>query len=60
MIDKLLPSELDEFEQLMEAPDPEVYLWITGGVAPPPAYDCPVLHRLRAFHQRGGHISERA
>ena len=60
MIDRLSASELDQFEHLMHAPDPELYVWIVGEVAPPPAYDCPVLHSLRAFHQRGGHIGERA
>lgn len=40
---------LDAFERLLDAPDQEVYLWITGQAAAPAAYDTPTLARLRAF-----------
>jgi antitoxin CptB len=40
---------LDAFERLLDAPDQDVYLWITGQAAAPPAYDTPTLARLRAF-----------
>ena len=40
-------AELDEFERLMEAPDPEVLSWITGEAAMPPEFDTPLLARLR-------------
>jgi antitoxin CptB len=59
-IDRLSAAELDQFEHLMQAPDPELYVWIAGDVMPQPAYDCPLLHRLRDFHRRGGPIGERA
>ena len=45
-------AELDEFEQLMERPDPEVYDWIAEREAPPPEHDTPLLARLREY--RGG------
>jgi antitoxin CptB len=59
-IDRLSDAELDEFERLMHAPDPELYLWIAGDTTPPPEYDGPLFHRLRDFHRRGGHIGARA
>ncbi|MPZ58687.1 MAG: succinate dehydrogenase assembly factor 2 [Rhizobiales bacterium] len=59
MIARLSAAELDDFERLMHAPDPELYVWIAGEVAPPAPYDCPLLHRLRDFHKQGGHIGER-
>jgi antitoxin CptB len=41
---------LDAFEALLEAPDQDVYLWITEEGAPAPAeYDTPLLAQLRAF-----------
>jgi antitoxin CptB len=41
-------AELDEFERLMEAPDPEVLSWITGETPTPAAYDTPLFARLAA------------
>ena len=35
----------------MEAPDPEIFLWLTGSVATPANYDTALLRRLRAFHR---------
>jgi antitoxin CptB len=41
-------AELDEFERLMDAPDPEVLSWITGEAPTPPEFDTPLFARLRA------------
>jgi len=41
-------ADLDEFERLLDAPDPQVLAWITGEEAPPPDFDTPLLRRLRA------------
>ena len=41
-------AELDEFERLMEAPDPEVLSWITGEAPTPPEHDTPLFARLCA------------
>jgi antitoxin CptB len=41
---------LDDYERLIDAPDPDLYDWIVGGHTPPPPYDTPLLARLRAFH----------
>jgi antitoxin CptB len=41
-------AELDEFERLLDAPDPEVLAWITGEAAVPSERDTPLFARLRA------------
>jgi antitoxin CptB len=41
---------LDDFERLIEAPNAELYSWVTGSEIPPMAYDTAVLAKLRAFH----------
>ena len=42
--------EIAELEQLMEAPDRDVFSWLTGELALPGNYDTAVFRRLRAFH----------
>ena len=47
-------EDLDEaglaaFEQLLGAPDPDVYDWITGAAPAPAAFETPILVQLRAF-----------
>jgi antitoxin CptB len=41
-------TELDEFERLMEAPDPQLLGWITGETPTPPVHDTPLFARLAA------------
>ena len=41
-------AELDEFERLLDAPDPELLAWITGEAPVPTAFDTPLFARLRA------------
>jgi antitoxin CptB len=43
---------LDDFEQLIEAPNAELYAWVTGSAAAPEAYDTGVLAKLRDFHNQ--------
>jgi antitoxin CptB len=50
----LTDAELDAFEYIGEAPDPDILSWITGEVAVPAAYDTPMFQRLRAFHWTTG------
>ena len=49
--DALLPdmteAELDEFERLLDAPDPSALAWITGEEPVPPQYDTPLFAQLR-------------
>ena len=42
----LSEAELDEFERLLDAPDPSVLAWITGEEAVPTDYDTPLFARL--------------
>ena len=43
-------ESLAQYEDLLMAPDPDVYNWIVGRETPEPAYDTPVLHDVIAFH----------
>jgi antitoxin CptB len=40
---------LDAFERLLDAPDQEVYEWVTEQAPAPRDYDTPVLETIRAF-----------
>ena len=46
----LLESDVADLERLMEAPDHDVFSWLTGEQATPANYDTPVFHKVRAFH----------
>jgi antitoxin CptB len=39
-------AELDEFERLLEIPDPQILAWITGSESIPPHHDTPLFVRL--------------
>lgn len=49
-IGNLSDAELDEYEQLMEVPDRDLFQWLTGEVATPENYATPVFARIRAFY----------
>jgi antitoxin CptB len=40
---------------LLEAPDADVFGWLTGEAATPRLYDTPVLRKIRAFHSHTSH-----
>ena len=42
-------AQLDRFETLLEAADPDLNAWVTGAKAPPPELDHDVMHMLREF-----------
>jgi antitoxin CptB len=44
-------AELDEFERLIEVPDPDLFRWIMGEADAPSDYDRPVFRRLKAFNR---------
>jgi antitoxin CptB len=46
-LDGLTAAELGDFEALLEAPDGDVYQWITGGAALPEVYRTPLMVRLQ-------------
>ena len=43
---------LDDFESLMEAPEPLLYAMLTGKASPPPEHDHETLRRLLSFLER--------
>ena len=47
----LSEDELDEFERLIDVPDPELFGWIMGETAAPAEYDKPMFRRLKAFNR---------
>ena len=46
-------AEVAQFEALMEAPDPDIYSWITGAAPVPADFDTALFKRLCAFHLQG-------
>ena len=51
-IAELADVDLDEYERLLDAPDPDVYAWIAGDAETPADYDTALFRRLRDFHWR--------
>lgn len=45
-------AELDEYERLIELPDPDLLAWVTGAREPPPDDDTAMFRRLREFQFR--------
>ena len=45
----LSEAELDEFEELMEVPDTDLYAWIVGQKPTPAEQLTPLFERIRAF-----------
>ena len=43
------PAQLDDFEQLLEQPDQDLYAWISGQAPPPPELAKGVLGAVIAF-----------
>ena len=52
----LSDGEMDDLEELMEAPDRDIFRWLTGEAATPAEYATPVFDRLRAFHRHDGPV----
>lgn len=52
-IGTLTETEVAEFEQLMEVPEPDLYAWVTGAVTTPASHDTALFRRLRQFHLGG-------
>lgn len=53
-IGDLSEAELDQYESLLEVPDHDLYVWVTGEMEIPPAYNTALMTRLRAFHNAEG------
>ncbi len=43
---------LDDFERLIEAPNADLYSWVSGEADIPTNYDTTVLRQLKDFHAR--------
>lgn len=56
-ISELSDAELDDYELLIEAPDRDIFRWLTGEADTPSNYDTPVFRRLKAFHQHTAPIN---
>ena len=54
MIGELGEAELDAFERLQDAPEPDVYAWITGDRPVPPEHDTALFNKLRSFARNEG------
>jgi antitoxin CptB len=49
----LSETEVDEFEQLMDVPEPDLLAWIMGSVETPATYDTALFRRMQAFNAGG-------
>ena len=47
---EMADADLDAFEELMEAPDPEIFKWLTDALPVPAEYDTPLFHKLKSHH----------
>jgi antitoxin CptB len=54
----LSETELDQFERLLDLPDPLVFAWLAGMEEVPAAEDTPVLRKVQAFrvHEAPLHV----
>jgi len=55
-IAKLSEAELADYEGLLEAPDRDIFGWVTGEIEIPSAYDTAVFKKLRLFHTHSAPI----
>ena len=51
-LENLDDKGLDELEALLDAPDQDVYAWLTGALPLPAAFDTPTFVRLKALCSR--------
>jgi antitoxin CptB len=50
MAESLDEAEMASFEALMDAPDQDVFTWLTGQAPLPSTHDTPFFHKLKRFH----------
>ena len=48
---RLTGAEVDEFERLMDVPEPDLLNWVMGTVETPATHDTALFRRLREFHR---------
>ncbi|WP_414710369.1 succinate dehydrogenase assembly factor 2 [Pseudorhodoplanes sp.] len=49
----LSDGELDLYERLLDVPDHDLYVWVTGEAAIPQEYQSELLTRIVRFHNEG-------
>lgn len=50
-------DELDALEALMEEPDRDIFMWLTGEAPTPDAFDTAVFHKIKAMHTHAGPVN---
>ncbi|MEL6968446.1 MAG: succinate dehydrogenase assembly factor 2 [Pseudomonadota bacterium] len=58
VLEGMADDELDDFEQLMTVPDPDMYKWLSGTTSVPPNWDTALVRRIRTFHAHADEGSE--
>ena len=53
----LTPDEMDQFEALLDVPDPDMLAWLTGAADVEPEHDTPIYRALVAFHVHQGPLN---
>ena len=53
----LSDAELAEVETWLDIPDQQMFAWVNGAEAAPPAVDTPLFKRLRGFRGVGSNLS---
>ncbi|MEM8749294.1 MAG: succinate dehydrogenase assembly factor 2 [Pseudomonadota bacterium] len=43
-------DDLEQFELLMQVPDPDMYKWLSGTATVPDNWDMPLVRQIREFH----------
>lgn len=43
-------DELQEFEMLMQVPDPDMYKWLSGTIEVPDNWNTSIVNQIRSFH----------
>jgi len=46
---KLTEAEVDDFERLMDVPEPDLLNWVMGAAATPAEFDTALFRRMRDF-----------
>jgi antitoxin CptB len=55
-IGNLCDRDLEDYELLLDAPDRDIFSWLTGEAETPGPFGTPVLQKVRAFHSHAGPI----
>ena len=53
----LADADLDALEALMEEPDRDIFMWLTGEAETPKEFDTPVFHQIKAMHTHAGPVN---